>query len=388
MVNRCGTQSGKGPCNRWGGPASCQRLRSKNLLLAILAALVVASVTLAWRQAQELAQLRAATLLGDERANLEARLDQFKRRNLALQAELAALRSSRSDPGGGTENKSRKPGDGTNAGGDSAVLNKLAALAAESGAASKRDGDLEVLAAMADLPEFQRMMALQQRGKVDEKYAALFKKLKLTPEEQSRLETLLADRQSAFTDALLAARDLGLTGKEARDMASKVANTTQKDVTASIKDLLGPQRFGQLQNYEKTAPQREMVDQLAQRLSYTPTPLSARQQDQLVQALVNPPQQKITTNAKGGQKITILPAAPTMIAPLPGTVAGLGIGSSSSVAISGAAVAQAQTFLSPQQLAALQRMQQEQQAQQTIGNLLRTGQANPPPAVKPPKPGK
>jgi hypothetical protein len=51
--------------------------------------------------------------------------------------------------------------------------------------------------------------------------------------------------------------------------------------------------------------------------------------------------------------------------------------------ISTDAIAAAQSFLSPQQVTALQRMQQEQQAQQTIGNLLRTGTVNAPVKNKP-----
>ncbi|MSU71944.1 MAG: hypothetical protein EXS43_06325 [Opitutus sp.] len=179
----------------------------------------------------------------------------------------------------------------------------LASLAAgEARPDSKREEDLELLAALADLPEFQRMLALQQRGKIDAKFAGLFKKMKLSPEELMRLQGLLADRQNAFADAMLAARDQGLTGPDARRVANDVARSTQKEITNSLKELLGPQRFNQLQNFERTAPQRETVDQIAQRLSYTTTPLSAHQSDQLVQLLATSGPPPAAKNPASGRK--------------------------------------------------------------------------------------
>jgi hypothetical protein len=241
---------------------------------------------------------------------------------------------------------------------------------------------------MADMPEFQKLLALEQRGKVDAKYADLFKRLKLTPDELSRLQNLLAEKQSAYADAIIAARGQGLTGKEARDLANAVANATQKDLNNSIKSLLGPQRYGQYQNFEQTQPQRELVSQLAQRLSYTSAPLSPRQQEQLVQTLaaaVAPNPTKIPGAFVDTKKV----AQP--IAPLTGALAGLGIASAASAPVTTAAISQSQKFLSPQQVAALQRVQQEQRAQQTLNSVLSgkppASASTPAPAAKPAKTG-
>lgn len=349
-------------------------VRLKTFLPLALAAACLGVTLLAWRQWRELTALRAAALSGDERAAFEARLAEFRRRNHQLQSALAALRSGsgRADVGGAAKNEAGAPRS------DEARL--LASLpAGEARPDSRREEDLELLAALADLPEFQRMLALQQRGKIDAKFAGLFKKMKLSPEELVRLQGLLADRQNAYADAMLAARDQGLTGAEARRVANDVARATQKEITNSLKELLGPQRFNQLQNYERTAPQRETVDQIAQRLSYTSAPLSARQSDQLVQLLATsgPPPAATGTSGRKRAAPEARPAEP--VASLPGSVSGLGIGSTNTVVISNAALAQAQTFLSPPQVAVLQRLQQEQQAQQTLGNLLRNGTVTPPP---------
>lgn len=361
-------------------------MRLKTFLLVALAVACTGVTMLAWRQWRELVALRATALSGDERAAFEARLAEFRRRNYQLQSALAALRSG---PGGADAGGAAKQEAETRKSDEARLLASLAA--GEAKLDSKREEDLELLAALADLPEFQRMLALQQRGKIDAKFAGLFKKMKLSPEEFTRLQGLLADRQNAYADAMLAARDQGLTGSDARRVANDVARATQKEITNSLKELLGPQRFNQLQNYERTAPQRETVDQIAQRLSYTSTPLSPRQSDQLVQLLATSgtPPPAAATNAKtagSGRKNAVPEARPAEpVASLPGSVSGLGIGSTNTVVISNAALAQAQAFLSPQQVAVLQRLQQEQQAQQTLGNLLRNGTVTPPPKTPPAK---
>ena len=356
-------------------------MRSKNYLLAVLTLISVGATTLAWRQWLELATLRASGLSGDERSALEARLAEFKKRNFELQTDLASLRAGKTADGV-TAGDAHPPDNAAAKASEAAVLKSLADAAADP-AMSKRDEDMELLAALADLPEFQRMLALQQRGKVDEKYAALFKKLKLSPEALTQLQTLLADRQGAFADAMMAANAQGLTGQDARQVAGEVARATQKDIDASIKNLLGPQGFNQLKNYERTLPERAVVDQLAQRLSYTSTPLSPRQQEQLVQTLAAPvvPGLAKTAGAPAGAKKPVAP-----IAALPNALSSIGLGSGVQAPIVNAAVYQAQTFLSPQQIAALQQMQQEQKSQQALGNLLRTGTVNP--APKPPAPPK
>ncbi len=351
--------------------------------------LLIAATVLAWHQYQELVVLRASALGGDERAALERRLEEFRKHNFDLQAQLAALQLDKKlDDTSAAETAEARDAAKESA---AAALAKLAAITAnDPEGMSKKDEAFELLGAMADMPEFQKLLALEQRGKVDAKFASLFRRLKLSPDEQARLATLLADKQSAFADAMIAARGQGLTGKDARQLANAVANATEKEINGSIKDLLGPQRFNQYQNFERTLPQREAVNQLAQQLSYTNTPLTPNQQDRLVQVLATTSATpKTITNAATGQ--TVVKTKPAQsIAPLPGALASLGIASAPSAPITTAAVAQSQAFLSPQQLAALQQMQQQQQAQQTLNTVL-TG-PKPPKAAMPVapkvKPGK
>lgn len=352
-------------------------MRAKSYVIPALVLSLVGATALAWHQYQELVTLRADALAGEDRRAMDARLADLERHNRELEAKLAALRAGKID---GADSSIAADNSSTDREAKPAAL--LTALAEQGGGQfageSKKDAEMELLGALADLPEFQQLIAMQQRGKIDSKYAALFKKLNLTPEQQQQFETLLADRQSAFADAMIAAHDQGLTGKDARNMAMAVAKSTQKDIDNSIKNMLGTQGYNQYQNYERTMPQRETVNQLAQRLSYTAAPLTPQQQDQLVQTLASSARQQAVAAANAaaatGQKAV---RQPVTVAPLPGQLTSLGIGSSNSVVIVPAAVSKAQTFLSTQQLAALQQMQQEQNAQQALGNLLRNGGAKP-----------
>ena len=326
---------------------------------------LVGATVLAWRQWVELVALRAASPAEDERAGWQARLDELKKRNLQLQTELARARLA---TGGASDAAERRAAEAKTVDSSTAKAAEAALLAG--GAAAKNDNDLELISALANLPEFQRLLALQQGGRIDEKYAALFKKLHLSPEELARFQSLLGAKQSAVSDIALAVREQGLTGQAARDVARQLLTQSQQTLNNSIKDLLGAQRFNQFQTYERTAPQRETVDQLAQRLSYTSTPLTPKQSDQLVQVLaarppVNP------ANPAAAQPVPVP-------RPLPPSLSSLGLVSNNYAPILPSAVATASTFLTGPQLTALARMQQEQQAQQILGNLIRTGSTNPP----------
>ena len=365
-----------------GVTVSIVRPKTYRLAVVVLALAFAGATTLAWQQYQELVTLRATALAGDERAAFEARLAELKRHNYDLQAQLAALQLAKTAAESAADVAQARATARESAAVERAQLAAL--LAKDSGGASKQDEAFELLGALADTPEFQRLLALEQHGQVDAKYAALFRKLHLNPEDQARLESLLTDKQSAFADAMIAAHDQGLTGQDARALANAVASATQKDINASIKDLLGPQGFSQYQNYDRTLPQRAVVDQLAQWLSYTAAPLTTGQQDRLVQTLATTaaaPPRTPGANTPNGK-----PVPP--VAPLPGALAGLGVGSVPSAPITTAAVAQSQSFLSPQQVAALQQMRQQQQAQQTLNNVLNGKAPASPAPPSAPKPGK
>lgn len=208
-------------------------------------------------------------------------------------------------------------------------------------------------------PEVQRLMAVQQKGALDNRYASLFKMLNLNPTELEKFKDLLVEKQTAVTDVLAAARSEGLTGRDSRDSIRQLVQDTQGEIDETIRSTLGESAYAQYINYEGTLPQRNLVDQLGQRLSYSSTPLTPTQTESLVQILA----QTAPTNNNGNRNQNF-GSGPTIIGP--GTVRVAG-GSN----ITDEAITQAQGLLAPQQVAALQSLQEEQQTSSKIFQQLR-----------------
>jgi hypothetical protein len=200
----------------------------------------------------------------------------------------------------------------------------------------------------------QRLLATQQRGALDARYAALFKSLNLSPAQLEQFKNLLVEKRTAVADVMAAARSQGLTGRDNRDELRALVQNAQNEVDNSIRATIGDAAYQQYQSFEQTQSQRTVVSQLQQRLSYTDAPLTDAQTEQLVQVLATTTDQK-NPNAGGVR-----------------TPAGrIGLGGSGGAQITDAAVAQSATVLSTAQQQALQQLQAEQQAQAQLAKLLR-----------------
>ena len=207
--------------------------------------------------------------------------------------------------------------------------------------------------ALMDNPEAQRLMAIQQKAGLDSRYASLFRALNLSPADLEKFKNLLVERQTTVMDAMNAARAQGLTGPENRDALRQVVASAQAEVDANIRSTLGDAAFAQYQTYEQTLPERNVVTQLQQRLSYSTTPLTDDQSNQIIALLAaNAPQR-----AQGSGPSNAAVSAATNPGG-PGSFRGGG-----GVPITDAVIAGSQGILNSTQLAALTQLQQEQQAQ-------------------------
>lgn len=373
----------------------------KNLALLLLAVTTIGGAVLAWQQYQELVELRAASLTKDERASLQKRIWDLERFNKELNDQLAAMRDGTDDMGdavaggpGGAPNGGPGGGRGNfrgrgNQNNPQQLANALRNLMAK--------------------PEVQALMSVQQKAAIDARYASLFKSMNLSPEQTDKVKSLLADRQTTMQDVMTAAREQGI-----RDPAEirKLMADAQGDINNSLKAVLGDAGLNQLQTYEQTMPQRNLVNQLQQRLSYTDTPLTQAQADQLVQVLAaNPAPQRTNPdgtpvqagrgNRGGGGGgagvgggfgggggggfaggVDVGGAIGAVFGGGGGGPGGGGIGAiigggggggggGQTATVTPAAVSQAQSVLAGQQLAALQQIQQQQQTQQQLAQIVR-----------------
>ena len=352
----------------------------KNFAVGFLALTTLGGAILAWRQYGELVELRAAAMNRDERRDAQERIADLERVNRELQDRLAAQRggdvlgalvadASAERPRSERGERPERGGRGDGRGGPEFMRQQAAAIR-------------ELMAK----PEVQALLSAQQKASIEARYGTLFKNMNLTAEQTEKLSALLAERGNTRRDIEDAARAQGINPRENPDAYRKLVTDAQNEINASIKSVIGEQGFAQLQNYEQTAPQRNLVESLQQRLATSSAPLSSAQAEQLVQILAaNAPQRTATTGTgtaepviieRGpgfggppGDFVRIGPDAGRMIG---GFGPGMGIGGPGGGAVvTPTAVAQAQTILAPVQLEALQKVQQTQQTQQQLQQMVR-----------------
>jgi hypothetical protein len=314
-------------------------------LIVLLAATNLAGALLAWNVYRESKRLRAVSLQSESaRADLQKQLWALEKRKHELDAEVAGLRArgNRNDLANGDD-----PGPEGQAFGGPGRFDRRARM--------------NNLAALLENPEFSKLWNSQQKLALDSRYSSLFKGLNLSPADLDKFKSLLVEKQAAITDVMSSAREQGLDPRNPDDRAQLVTllQTAQAQVEANIQQTLGAAQFAQYQNYEQTLPQRNVVTQLAQSLSYTGTPLQDAQVAQLVNILAaNTPAQN--QNASG----------------LGGLFAGMGGGFGNRTSpITDAAITQAQSILTDPQVTALQQLQAQQQAQRQIAQMMRQGNA-------------
>jgi hypothetical protein len=364
----------------------------KTYLILLLAVTTVGGAILAWQQYAELVELRAAAMNKDERADYQKRIWDLEKANRELQDRLAANREPvEMDDLLAAATDGERPGRDRGNRGDRG----------ERGGPRRDASGVAQATALRELmnkPEVQAMLSLQQKAAIEARYAALFKELKLPVEQIDKLKTLLADRGTTMQDVMAAAREQGINPRDNREAFMKLVTDAQNEINNGIKSVIGEQGFAQLTNYEQTMPQRNLVNELQQRLSYTSTPLTAQQAEQMVQILSAnaPPRQAANTNAatasgqtqpsqtpggrdggRGGFAVRGeiggmigAPGGGPGIGMMMGGFDGGGRGGGGGATVTPGAVAQAQTILAPTQVAALQQIQQQQQTQQQLRQLI------------------
>lgn len=333
--------------------------------MVVLALATLGGGVLAWRQYRELSTLRAAALDSSERADLQKRIWDLEKGNRELSDQLAALRSEMAED----EESAPAPApaqSGERPAGD-------APRERSRGGRGNNSAQQLALRELMAKPEVQAALDLQRKLGVEQRYATLFKNLNLTPDQAEKLKGLLAERQNTLQDILTVGRDQGVNPRSDPEGFRKLITEAQNEINQSIKSIIGEAGFTQMQTYEQTLPQRSLVNDLQQRLSYTSTPLNSTQAEQLIQILAT------NTPPRGGN---------TNIPPVEGGLAGLradvsalagpfmgggggGGGRGNSVPITAEAINQAQGVLSEPQVNALRQLRQQQQAQQQLQQLIR-----------------
>ena len=324
---------------------------SKNTAIVVLTAIAITAGVVAWREYLELRELRARVAA---QTNLEHRAAAAEQRANALEKQVASARREAAPRAMGKSDTR------------------------EEGAPGNPRMIMAKAAAMMDRPEVQRMMALRQRAALDSRYAALFKQLGLSPEKLDQLKNLMVERQQVGSDVFAAAAKQGIDPMQDRAELARLTSEGQAKVDADIKSLLGDGDYSTYQNYQATLPQRALVNQLQQSLSYTSAPLTDTQAEQLVQILA---QNQPAHSAEGGGTRTVVTTGTISAGPGPdagfvGPMMGFG-----GTTVTDSAVDAARSVLTEPQVTALQQLQAQQAELQNAMKSTGTAVAPGGPAV-------
>jgi len=312
--------------------------RLKTTLLVFFALTTLGTGILAWQQNRQLHSSSGGATDSDDSA-LHKKLADAEHRAHALQNELDALKAKNIEVVADEPPPPPNEGDGPGPRG------------------GRFRGGPDAFRELLNDPKVMALMNAREKSMLDQRYAALFKSLlqggKLTPEQVEAFKNLLVERQNTMRDIRQSAREQGITD---RSQVDALVKSTQAELDAQLQNTLGSAAYAEYQAYERTAPQRNFVNQLAQSLSYSSAPLNDAQSQQLVDILAK-------TSESGGNRRQ-------------GGFGG-GPGGGGNVTVTDAALTAAATVLNSTQLAALTEVQRQQKAQEELRQQLRAArQAN------------
>jgi len=150
-------------------------------------------------------------------------------------------------------------------------------------------------AALFKDPAMRKMMAAQQASALRGLYSDFLKQAHMTPDETEKFFQLLQDRQMAIMD-----QGANMMSGSAIDMNAATAATNTTDT--ALKDLLGPQLYGQYQDFEKTLGPRVELQQFNQQLSGEGMPLQDYQNTALIQIMSEESSAMPNLNGAGGSQ--------------------------------------------------------------------------------------
>lgn len=322
-------------------------MNTKNILIALLVFATAGASLVAWQQYTrwQVAQAQAEGAAAD-RAELRKKLWDAEKRAGDLERDLAAAR--RHGSAASASSAGDVPAD--------AASDNPPPPPADATASGHRRSRGEMAAAMKQLmadPEFVRAMNLNEMARLNSRYGDLFRQLNLSPARLEKFKELLVERQNAGRDVMTAAMSEGLDPRQNGEQLQALVRENQAEVDASIKAALGDAAYQQYQSYDQTAPQRQVVSTVNDTLAQ---PLSTTKQLQLVNLLAQSSSAQVA-------------AASTGTFP----------GPHSAVTITDDIIAQAQGFLSADELAALKTVQAQQEAAALVAAKMREAMPRPPP---------
>lgn len=155
-------------------------------------------------------------------------------------------------------------------------------------AASKTNDMGNLISGMFKDPKMKEMIKAQQKlvigPMIDKSYGALFQQLNLSSDQAASLKDLLQQKMMVAADVGTSMLDNSLDASQRADLTKQIKSETD-GYDQQIKQLLGDDNYQTFENYEKSVPDRMVVNQFSDQLGSGANALTAAQQEQLVQAM-------------------------------------------------------------------------------------------------------
>lgn len=144
---------------------------------------------------------------------------------------------------------------------------------------SRREDRAARFRRMMDDPNVQAMIRERTKSGVEQRYAGLFRTMNLDEETIEVFKELMAERELVQRRAAIESRmGLGGDGPE----AAFLAELEVEQLNQSLAEVLGEEDYDKFTYYQDTLPQRQVVEELNRRLSYSGTPLTEDRAEVLV----------------------------------------------------------------------------------------------------------
>lgn len=141
----------------------------------------------------------------------------------------------------------------------------------------------ENMSRMLTDPDSRDAILTRMKSRVDRVYGDLFVALGLDEVQAETLRTLLAERQMARMEAGMLLRTA--ESEEEREQARLWREEKLASLDAGLEAVLGPEAGQILEEYQRTAPIRNVVEDVSRRASYVGAPMSAEQSARLVSVM-------------------------------------------------------------------------------------------------------
>lgn len=262
----------------------------QRLLIGIMSALTLILGLLCFVQARQLRALRQQTRASEEARSAEAgmreeqvaRVKELERANRSLDQQVQKF---------AVVTTQLRTNQTTQASNLAAMAERIRAARGGDGGLSGsegQDGVLgkgmgEMLGKMMKDPAMREVMREQQKAVINMMYGGLFKELNLSPDEREKLKGILTEAQLKNVEnaqALFGDNKDGLSEQTQKQFTDAKAQTD-----AEIKEMLGPERFAQYQDYQKNMGERMQLDQFKNQMAADNQPIQDQQAAQLMQVM-------------------------------------------------------------------------------------------------------